>query len=282
MKRISSINDLIDWNIFHTGNGSNEKRFLFRGVTDSDHLLIPKLYRRENTNEIVSDESATIRENILKDYLKIHLPGYGYDFHNYEKTHQEWKEVFMAQHYGVPTNLLDFTRNPLVAAFFAVNKNSTKDGVIYAVQIQEQDWQKSKFDASLNDYNIASYDLLSSSNEKVGPYDLDRPIFVVPPHIDERIKAQIGVFCCFPRTKPPKPLDTLAGFADKKDGEAGRIHKLIIDGSIKPQIMDELNKVGVNDISLFPDMNGFGQFVSRRLFRHDEKGILNKGATTPP
>ena len=264
---IKSIKDLIDWNIENTGKGKNEKRFLFRGVSDEKCKLIPKLYRRKGSSEIVSENTATIRENYLKDYLKIHLPGYGHDFHNYEEKHKEWKELFIAQHYGVPTNLLDFTRNPLVAAFFAVNEKSENNGLIYAVQIQEQDWTSSKFNHNSLDYNIASYDLLSTNS--LGPYDLKRPIFIVPPHIDERIKAQIGVFCCFPKFEAPKPLNEYEGFKEKKEGEAGYIYKLKID-AYKEDILDELHKIGINEISLFPDMSGFGEFVSRRLFDHDD------------
>lgn len=48
----------------------------------------------------------------------------------------DWEWLILAQHFGVPTRLLDWTENPLVALYFAVrNLNQTiEDGVIYAMR----------------------------------------------------------------------------------------------------------------------------------------------------
>ena len=43
--------------------------------------------------------------------------------------------LFLAQHYGVPTRLLDWTENPLVAAYFAVLDHPDDDGCIWALRI---------------------------------------------------------------------------------------------------------------------------------------------------
>ena len=41
--------------------------------------------------------------------------------------------LFLAQHYGVPTRLLDWSENPLVAAYFAVLDDPNDDGCIWAL-----------------------------------------------------------------------------------------------------------------------------------------------------
>lgn len=268
---INDIKTLIEWNLENSSTINGEVRFLFRGVSKSEHRLIPKICRTIKETSLAIDPS--LRLKLLQDYLKIHLPAYGYDLHNYDEKHKLWKELFIAQHYGAATNLLDFTRNPLVGAFFACYKDEDFDSKIYAIRIQEQDWRKDKFDAESLNYNIASFDLLSSKNSEGflgwSPYELPRTLFVVPPLIDKRIQAQIGIFCCFSQNNALIPLNEQNEFNGKEIHETGFIQEFLIKKESKEKIKKELNKLGINHMSLFPDMSGFGEFVTWKLLNNE-------------
>jgi len=85
--------------------------FLFRGVTRSDaHTLIPSVARdwKEDTFPLLN-----LEERLLADFKRRALPWLTL-FH----PRNEWEWMMLAQHHGVPTRLLDWTKNPLTALFW--------------------------------------------------------------------------------------------------------------------------------------------------------------------
>lgn len=253
---LNSISDLMQWNFVNT-NGE-EKRFVFRGVANSAYKLIPKISRGEN-NKPVEREIADKRFAKLKEYLEVYLPAYGFDFAGLSQQEREWKQLFIAQHYGAPTNLLDFTRNPLVAAFFAARDSST-NGMIYAFQILDQKTDKRAF-------NIAGLD--NQELKEKSPFNGHshlRHLFIVPPHADKRIIAQVSVFSYFSPANLTTGLDSREALIHHDlNFNTGAI-RFEIPKQKKLVILDELNKVGVNESSLFPDLHGFGEFLRWKLF----------------
>jgi hypothetical protein len=270
IETIESIQRIIDWNKL---DEKTEMRFVYRGMTNSIYKLLPKISRvspnDENKGAAVSQTEAYLRYKKLKEYLSIRLPAYNYDFHHLNEHQRAWKELFVAQHYGAPTSLLDFTRNPLAGLFFACNGNFSQDGILYAICVEDQKLGiTDKFYPDKPNYNIAAYDLFTNSKKPRSPESLKKYKFVVPPHFDPRIKTQESVFCVFPIEELTKPLDEQISW----NYEGGRVHEGMnhvkvwrVPKEAKKRLMEELNWIGVNYASLFPDINGFGDFVTWKL-----------------
>src|SRR6185369_11245437 len=96
------------------------KLFWFRGHSDIAYILAPSALRydsvdeREQALELVSD---------MKRYLGMKLVQAPRP-----EDHLGWMQV--AQHYGLPTRLLDWTQKAAVALFFACWHQPKKDGLV--------------------------------------------------------------------------------------------------------------------------------------------------------
>ncbi len=133
-------------------NSSNE-HFIYRGQSNSEYELIPALYRGVFDYSIYSktfDTLCFLQLSYLKSFIKgcdlnaVAIPNDSKEFRDQvlDISHDKvfidttiWPNKKMyellafAQHYGYPTELLDWSYNPLVAMYFAAtgvteNKNS--------------------------------------------------------------------------------------------------------------------------------------------------------------
>ena len=243
---------------------------------------VATLRMKVEAKHAVPEEVARQRQQKLKEYLNLRLPAYGIDLHHFPFKMKKWREIMIGKHYGAPTHLLDFTRNPMAAIYFAALHDRDFDGKLWAVSIKKRDGDYNEVIHNDPKYNIGAYDLLSDEGKGVTPYELTNPFFVVPPQFDGRIRAQDSVFCCFPtkctsadckspECKSPEcnkkmlttPLNKQLN--GNNEHEPNFIQGWLIPSDLKQDLLHELNRIGVNGASLFPDLPGFGEFVNWKL-----------------
>jgi hypothetical protein len=91
-----------------------QSNWIFRGVADAHgHKLVPKIGRDPDVYDsqvekvIFANFKRRARQYVTTDRMS------------------DWELLALAQHHGLPTRLLDWTTNPLVAAYFAVTSIRT-------------------------------------------------------------------------------------------------------------------------------------------------------------
>lgn len=126
----------------------DEKTIFFRGHENMNYLICPSILR---TTNLKNNE-----RNLYNDMI-INCP------HEFEKCKSHLEKLVKMQHYGLPTRLLDITRNMLVALFFACESQTDTYGELIII---EEDTTKIKYPQSDTVSILASLPLFSREKQE--------------------------------------------------------------------------------------------------------------------
>jgi len=155
----------------------------------------------------------------------------------------EW--MLHAQHYGIPTKLMDFTTSHITSLLFAVENafsdNDESDSVVYFLDPCE-----------LNNINKKQSQIITIDKKtKINSEELEGPIAIQARKINTRINAQNGLFVLF--QDGDKALE--------KVYEGDVITKVTIDGSSKRQILTSLYSMGISFTHIYPELNSVAKDI---------------------
>lgn len=181
-----------------------------------------------------------------------------------------WEWLFLMQHYGVPTRLLDWSESPLMALFFAVisahHTLGTRGKPVFSTDaaiwvLDPGQWNKQSVDLrsftggvlTADDPNANAYKPVSDIST-MKPY----PIAVYGAHNSQRIVAQRGVFVCF--GKDIRPMEAVYA---REHFPADCLLKLTIARRKLPFLYEALRRHGLTDSVVFPDLDGLAREIKR-------------------
>lgn len=209
--------------------------FLFRGQSN-DHPLIPKISRLQPKGDLLAIEKLLLQE--FKRTNPLLIEGH--------QSYDDWDYLTLGQHYGLPTRLLDWSNNALTALWFATDEvssrlNSSKISVVWVLM------------ADIDDYNL--------SIETVHPFDLDETKIFRPRIIKQRINNQSGLFSVQPSAEIEQKceLDKVQSFSEK-------LLKIRLPIENLHDIRTDLNILGVNAFSIFPELEGLCAYLQWQYF----------------
>ncbi|MDB5900240.1 MAG: hypothetical protein JWP22_2880 [Ramlibacter sp.] len=170
----------------------------------------------------------------------------------------ELRCLALMQHHGASTRLLDFTKSPFVAAFFAL-ESASRDVAVFALNTPALWHSAPSFDPSLTraciDPRVAgNFDRYFAGNK------LPLMWFGEPSEMDSRLVAQSGLFVV------PGVLDQpLDAILDGYGGSEDLLTKFILPLEMRHAAMRALYRMNVTYATLFPDLDGLARSVSYEL-----------------
>jgi len=196
-----------------------------------------------------------------------------------------WNRYILMQHYGIYTRLLDWTENAILALFFAISDKST-------FQDDSKVWIL--LPAILNDFTIKKiintdktctiiptcndsdskqnlqtedgqliiseltrrYLLMDFENESNSKSSKYYPLAVLPIYLDERMNAQKTCFTIFG--------DRLNGLVSNENNSKFLSSITIEGGASKLKMLKDLQLLGIDFESIYPDLDGIGRSISEK------------------
>ena len=201
---------------------------LFRGQS-SNQSLLPSICREEP-----NFDTTQIEKNMLEDFKRRSPLLITKTFES------DWEWLVYAQHFGLKTRLLDWTSNPLVALWFACqNQYAIKENsYLYILSCDE--------------------DLRVDLSKNQSPFDSSSTRILRPNLNNERIVAQSGWFTAHKYSKKSKKFVTLETNSKIKT----KLTEIEIPAGIKKDILNKLSMFGVNNRTIFPDVNGLSMHLN--------------------
>jgi len=203
---------------------------LYRGQADAKWILEPKISRKPRYKDMLKTEAE-----ILKEFTRL-----GRSMIPLDVLSNRWDLLAFAQHHGLKTRLLDWTTNPLIALWFAfIEPITVKTRTVWFIFLNEND---------------------IADNTQGSPFEQPRTLAYKPNHVTQRITAQNGWFI-------NHKFNTDKGRASRLEYVAGfkqKIYRIDISDKNRSDILEGLNKFGINHASVFPDLGGLTNYLNWR------------------
>ena len=265
--RITEVEDLIPLlsdQPYRPDLGRNRSLYVYRGLSDANFRMVTSL--RRNCKDLQRALEPAILKNFAK-YAVIEDPTI---------AQSVWRQMFLGQHHGLPTRLLDWTQSALVALHFAVSEDRLEnmeahDCAVWRVDIKElHALLPESYQAVMarNKAEVFSVNMLHEAAADIAAYDRDMGndamVVLEPPSIDSRIVNQYSFFSVI-----PMDMEDVEGFLDRRTHNSVRY---VIDAGLRWRVRDMLDQLNISERLVYPGLDGLSKWIARHYFVKDTGG----------
>lgn len=242
----------------------------FRGQADAGDPPLPSVLR---------DEFDQVRMTLT---FRNRAPAFGYTPPQDQLA--EW--LFLMQHYGLPTRLMDWTESPLIACLFAVEETLKKGRrresyksrdialwVLHPIELNKLE--------GIDDFELATrtqcrtlenFKFAFGTAGELGPplEPTNLPLAVQARYLDGRMAGQQSCFTVHGRDR----RDFEALLKNTPLVKRGLFRKYVISRRLVPELIGELDRLGVSFATLYPDFAGLSRQMKLRFTGRPTKPMI--------
>jgi hypothetical protein len=258
LTRQTTVSRLLDWIHGATVGWTRSGRKVpwFRGQVDAGWPPLPGIFRGQH------DEFS------MTTAFRLQAPGFSPHTPDTDRLDQ-W--LFLMQHYGLPTRLLDWTENPLAAAFFAASRWMESDrseheykspdmGIWMLHPIELNKLSHKQLDDFPNTWSGGGLEMFKQPfGTAQGPMRF--PLAVQASAVDRRVVVQRSCFTI--QGTDPRDLD--AQLEGTHVTEQGFYRRYTIPRSEAPELLAELSELGISFATVYPDITGLAKELTVRF-----------------
>jgi hypothetical protein len=226
--------------------------------------IVPGIFRKPFSKEVYRYFRPDIEYELCAKFMEK-APSAVPNLPN-PKSYIEW--LFLMQHHGVPTRLLDWSENIFIATFFAVNSDFDSDGEILTMLPWKLN-ERYGFYGLPNIYENKNFHFLVSEIFHTDPQKLANeleikslpktPMAFLPPLLHSRMTAQQSCFTIHPVPQNNNRIfDILT--------EEKFFMRYIISKALKKKFRENLRNLGFHQFSLFPDLDGLSKYLKEEIY----------------
>lgn len=246
-------------------NGGGEKEELRELLEIMGKQDTGKLYRGQANSSWNLDASITREPKYLENEGDMYYDILSLKPDAFQNDQTVYERLITMQHFGMPTRLLDVTRNPLVSIFFACNnlKRKDSDGVIFTFKPEKKSEFLNFEDKNLEDLSILfNHGKLKETSES--KEFLSKIWFIKGVAKNQRIHNQSGDFI----------------FVGNGDNVTKKLHQLpkmsiIIDAKSKEVLIEQLESLNIHGGAVYPDLTHMSNYI-RNKYLNENKGFTTR------